>query len=193
MFGSASFFISWFLVFVLAGAVFYVADRLRGVRIYRWIYDMTHQHPLPKDIARGFIYNRKANARFALAVIISGLQSVIAVMDGISSTSNEILSLFIEVPCLMIGFYFGPAIYKIWERREAVFDSVDKLESGELSLKKEVHELSNKVMEKVKDSMQGEEPALPQTSSSQVEKKEANKVEPEPDPKAMLDKYINPR
>ena len=191
MFDSAAFFLSWFLVFMLCGAVLYIFDRSRGVKIWRWFYDMTHEHPLDAGKEFGFIYNRPARNRFTIAVILSLLQSGCAIMEGASSLTNEILSIFAEVPCLMFGFYLGPTFFRIWARREKVFDTVDQLEKGEISLKKEVQEVSHKALESVKDAL---------GQMTEHEKPEPAKVvapepvkEPEPaiDPKEYLGKYIN--
>lgn len=189
MFESIGFFLSWFLVFVLCGAMVYVFDRTRGVRVYRWLYDMTHEQPLAADVSTGFVFHRSAQTRFTIAVIVSIFQSVAAVLERLSSVTHEILSVFVEVPCIMLGFYLGPTLWRIWSRRDEVFNTVDKIEKGEISIKDEVQEASHKAVSKVKEVLGVEHQGPDETASAAPEKVEA--PEPEPDPKELMGKYLN--
>lgn len=193
MFDSAAFFLSWFLVFLLCGGMLYIVDRSTGVRVRRWFYDMTHEHPRSDGQEFGFIYNRPARNRFTCAVFLSVLQSVCAVTEGVSSLTNEILSVFAEVPCLMLGFYFGPLLYRVWSRREKVFDTVDQIERGDISLKEEFQEVSQKALHQVKEALT---PVSKESLSTDNEMPKAKEKQPSQetdspvDPKEFLGKYI---
>jgi hypothetical protein len=133
------------IVFVLIGALSYTLDRRLGVKLYHWFYDMTHEKPLPDGEIRGFVYNRRARARFAAAVVLA---VVVTIVSAIHVGDNPLISLvgfFLEVPLLMIGFYLGPSVDQLWGRRDRFFDKVDKLESGETSVGAEFKEVSQLV------------------------------------------------
>lgn len=185
---STSFFVSWFVVLFLFGAGLYVFDRYRGVKVYRWFYDMTHKNPLDAKIDRGFIYNQKNHTRFLFAIAFSVMQSSSALIYEASTFAQEFLSVILEVPCLMLGFYIGPTFFKLWASKEKVFDKVDMIERGHISIQKEVKEFSDAAVSKIRETIN-----LPETKevSPQVIKSSPQpKVEPEPDPKSLISKYI---
>ncbi|MFN8390683.1 MAG: hypothetical protein U0136_10370 [Bdellovibrionota bacterium] len=193
MMDGMSFFLSWFLVLTLVGAGLYVFDRIKGVKIYRWWYDMTHEHPLPADVEKGFLYNRKSQSRFALAIVLSLVQSAIALFHEASTLPQELLSMLIEIPCLMFGFYLGPTLYRVWARREKVFETVDQIESGKISIQNEVKEMSQSALAKIKSAVATEKPEEPAGGPKPLEAPlpPEPEEEPEPDPKALMDKYLN--
>src|SRR5262249_4314919 len=78
-----SYVLSGLLTGVVEGAVLYVVDFHLGVRLYRWWYDLTHGEQLPADLRRGFIHDRKANARFTTAMLVSLGQNGIAFALGL--------------------------------------------------------------------------------------------------------------
>src|SRR4051812_41555344 len=114
MFAGLSFFLYWFIVLFVIGAILYLLDVRFGTRVCRWFYDMTHEHPRPSGEARGFIFHRKAQTRFTIAVIVAVGQSAFAVACEASTLPQELLSIIFEVPCLMCGFYFGPELARFW-------------------------------------------------------------------------------
>lgn len=201
MFASSSFLLSWSLVFLFAGAILYIIDRAFGRRVYRWWYDMTHEHPLDAEHQIGFIYGRKADARFFAAVAVTLVQGTIAIAHDESTLPNEVLSMLIEVPCLMAGFYVGPWLDRLWGGRSKVFTAVDQFESGERVLTDELQELSKKAVTTVVDSIHvAAEPAPasaePKGDSRRGELQTAIEAKSEPaveeaiDPKAYLNKYL---
>lgn len=191
---STSFFFSWFVVLAIAGSSFYVFDRRIGTGWYRWWYDMTHKEPLSPDTSKGFLYNQRAQSRFGFAILISVIQSALAMFYEASTLPQEVLSIFIEVPCLMFGFYMGPTVYRLWERRERVFNTVDQIENGTISIPKEVKEMSQVALSKFKETLTPDTD-LPKLQNSNVEAPPLTtpEAEPEMDPKVLMDKYLNPR
>lgn len=193
MFASSSFLLSWCLVFILAGAVLYVFDRSIGRRIYRWWYDMTHEHPLDAEHDCGFLYHRKANTRFSVAVILTLVQGAIAIAHHESTLPNEVLSMIVEVPSLMVGFYLGPWLDRFWGRRDKVFATVDQFEQGERVLSSEIHDLSVRAVSTVVESLHVGSSAEPEPKQAPVVKEAAPEPEPEVDPRALMNKYLTPQ
>ncbi len=141
----ASQLVSGLAVGVIEGALLYVIDARVGVRAYRWWYDLTHRDPLPSDVERGFLLNRKANARFTVATVVALVQNWIALEAGWIDPFTAMLTLALEVPVLMGGFYLGPGLRRLWGRKDPLLDVVDQLESGETSIGAEVKRATEKV------------------------------------------------
>ena len=188
---------TWMLAFIVIGAGWYVIDRSVGTGFYRWWYGMTHRDPLPADVERGFIYNQPAKIRFPAAILIAVIQSIVSVQDGQSDFSIELLSIFLEVPVIMLGFFIGPKVYNWWVSRDHLLQKVDKIEKGEIDLGRKLKEASDRASEMVHGAIndfrhpekdeKSVEPARPGDGSvTAVE----IPPEPEPDPRAFMDKYL---
>ena len=185
MTSSVSAFISSFTVLPLVGAGLYVADRGVGIRLSSWWHAMTHEHPPSAGEQHGFLHGRGARARFTIAVVLSVLQSAVAVVDGSSPAAWEILTVLFEVPGLMLGFYLGPAVYSVWSRRERMFETVDQLERGDISVIDEVRGLSERAATHL-STMHAAPPSAPAPISGP-------EPDPAPDPKALMARYTHSR
>lgn len=190
--------ISWLFIFLVIGALWYVFDRRVGVRIYRWYYDMTHEHPLSQEQQQGFIFNRRAKPRFAAAIALSVVQSVIVVLAGGASPMAELLTFFLEVPVLMVGFYLGPLADRLWRRKDRILETVDKLEDGKIDLKKEFQDVSQKATNVIRDALTlgGQSPSMEEDRKEENQDAPADQEEElssgneEPDPRKMMDSYL---
>ena len=133
-----------FLV-LIEGSVLYVLDRHYGTGLYRWVYGFTHKDPLPSDQSIGYIYERKAQARFSMAIAIAIAQSGLAFWSGAASPIWAVVYTVCQIPVLMGGFYMGPLLNRLWERRKPILDVVDKLDSGETTLGEEIKHAAERV------------------------------------------------
>jgi len=132
---------------VVEGAVLYVVDCRVGVRAYRWWYDLTHREPMPDGIEQGFILNRQANARFTVATVVALAQNGTALGLGMADPFLAMLTIAVEVPVLMGGFYLGPFLRRLWRRKDPLLAVVDQIESGETSFGAEMKRATGKVAE----------------------------------------------
>ena len=128
-------FLFCFLAFFVLGTIWYIADRTKGQLLFRWFYTMTHEKGAVPTETRGFIYNRKTSPRFAVAVVLSTLQVAIMALflQGEGMFTLFLIWLF-GIPALMLGFILGPIFDRFWQKKEAVFDKIDRIESGEDSI-----------------------------------------------------------
>lgn len=189
---------TWMLAFIVIGAGWYVIDRSVGAGFYRWWYGMTHRDPLPPEVERGFIYNQPAKIRFTAAVLIAMFQSIVSVQEGHSDFSVELLSVFLEVPVIMLGFFIGPKVYSWWGARDNLFQKVDKIEQGEIDLGKKLKEASGRAADYVHtaiDDLRGgdkEAPRLEDGPGASSVPPADPVVEPdqEVDPRSFMDKYL---
>lgn len=195
--GLSGFFASWVFVFVVVGAFWYVVDKRLGVLVYRWWYAMTHKDPLPDGPPQGFIFNQQAKARFSAALTLCVVQSSLAIFAAHVDPSREIISLFLEVPLLMLGFYFGPWLDRLWQSKDEILDTVDKLESGEISIKGEIEEASEKAMGTLKKALTTNEsgPVIEKQSGDKTIASEeavgSEQINEEPqDSRSLMKKYL---
>jgi hypothetical protein len=136
--------VSGLVLAAIEGAVLFIVDCKVGVRAYRWWYDLTHREPMPPDVEQGFIVNRKANARFTAATLVALAQSGIGVAFG-ANPFTAMLLIALQVPVLMAGFYLGPALRRLWQRKDPLLAVVDKIERGETSVGAEMKRATAKV------------------------------------------------
>lgn len=195
---------TWMLAFIVIGAGWYVVDRSIGIGFYRWWYDMTHRDPMPADVNRGFIYNQPAKVRFTAAVAIAVIQSATAVLDGSGDFSIELLSVFLEVPVIMLGFFAGPRVYAIWGDRERLLDRVDELERDGVSVSDHLRSATRGAATAVKSALDDlrsrdeAEPAegTPTTAPAEEPSVESrpnagvDRSEKEPDAQQLMNRYL---
>lgn len=142
----------WAILFTVLGMVWYNFDRRWGVKVYRRWYGLTHKDPLPAGEERGFIYKRSTSAKVTAATVVSTIQSILAVWNSEVNPLVELIMWVAEVPVTLLGFYAGPFAYALWQKKEAVFETIDKVESGEVSIAAEAGELAHRFGEGVKDA-----------------------------------------
>ena len=185
----ASQLVSGLAVGVIEGALLYVIDARVGVRAYRWWYDLTHRDPLPSDVERGFLLNRKANARFTVATVVALVQNWIALEAGWLDPFTAMLTLALEVPVLMGGFYLGPGLRRLWGRKDPLLDVVDQLESGETSIGAEMKRVTGKVTDALRRDERLAEPRLEAPTPPAVPDVPPPVPEPEPDPVEAMRRF----
>jgi hypothetical protein len=185
---TASYVLSGLVVGVLEGAVLYILDSRVGVRAYRWWYGLTHRDPLPPGVRRGFVYDRKANARFTAATIVSLLQNGLAYELGFVDPLKAMLAVLVEVPVIMGGFYLGPFVERLWRKKDPLLAVVDKLESGETSVRAEVKRMTESVAGSVRESLAAPAEEVPPPTAPRVEPAPPPPP-PEPDPAEALRSY----
>lgn len=200
MFTEVLYVISWVLVFLLLGAVWYVIDRRLGVKVQRWFYNMTHKDPLPASEERGFIYRRKAKTRFAAATLLASIMGIATLLQGEFNPFLEVMAFILVVPVIMTGFYFGPQVDRFWERKDDILDKVDKIESGEISMTKELKEASHKAAVVLRETLgpagiPAEEgvrtsPVADPVTAQAASVAEPVKQEPEPSPRDLMNRYL---
>lgn len=181
------------LMYLLLGALWHVIDRAIGVSVYRWYYAMTHETPLAADEKKGFICQRRARARFAAAVALALFHSVLLMRYAAFPAIDTLVSFFIQVPILMMGFYLGPLVQRIWKGKEEVFEAVDKLEQGEISVKDEISGVSEKAVTAVRELVgRLENPLGVEEKEPEGEGDAAESLpeEEEIDPRQMMDEYL---
>lgn len=127
-------------LYLVWGICWYGLDRKWGVWVYRKWYNMTHKDPLPADVKKGFIYNQNTKQRVLWAWVFSTVQSIITLYEGDVSLLTEFLMWNVEVPVTLIAFMIAPYFYRFWQKRDRVFETIDKLEHGDIRVNVSVKE-----------------------------------------------------
>ena len=198
------FIVSWLILFLFVGAIWYVLDRRLGQGIYRWWYGMTHAEPLDAEIERGFIFGQPAKVRFSVAISLSLIQSVIVLLTTEDAKwLVELFTFVFEVPVMMFGFYLGPRLNGIWERKEKIFETMDKMESGDYSITGSVKQKIEDVYDDAVEAVVGRDEEPVEVSEKSVisdEESELEEVveeraveksdEETSDPRGYMDRYL---
>jgi len=124
----------WFVIFFLLGGAWYIFDRSKGQKLYRWWHNLTHENELSAEEAQGFIFKRKTSPRFSVAVFLSVVQVGIIAFFTHETLLTFIMIWFFGIPALMLGFILGPIIDRLWKKKETVFAVIDSVESGETKI-----------------------------------------------------------
>ena len=99
-----SYLIFWIVMFVILGAFWYVVDRRFGQGVYRFWYRLTHEKPLPENVRRGFVYNRRTRHKAFMATILSTIQSVLVLVNMENfNPLVELILWIVEVPVTLLG------------------------------------------------------------------------------------------
>lgn len=144
----------YLIAYLFFAIVCYSLDRRFGVAIYRWWYNFSHKEPLPAETIRGFIYNRPAKNRATMATIVSLLESLVVVYFLHINPLVGLIVWLVGIPLTLIGFLIGPFSYRLWQKREVLFQTVDKVEAGQIDVTKEMGELAETEAGKFKRALQ---------------------------------------
>lgn len=181
-------FLSMVLAIFFEGMILYVLDRHVGIKIYRWWYGLTHKNPLPSDKDRGFIYERRANARFTFAMTLILIQNGLIVWRGFVNPLSTIVSIPFEVVAILIGFYAGPFLNGLWERKDPILEVVDRIESGETSIPYEAKKVWESTVHREESATDAStESKTVETADARPNPKSEEKGE---DPRAMINKFL---
>src|SRR3989339_1311028 len=115
-----------FILFTIFGIIGYHFDRRYGTKIYRIWYNWTNKNPLPENVELGFIHNQSTKKKVAILTTISTIQSFLMIWKADVNPLGELAMLFAEIPFAMLGFYLGPKIFPIWNKKDEFFDAFDK-------------------------------------------------------------------
>lgn len=143
---SYGFWSAMFLV-LFEGMLAYTLDRRWGVAAMHWWNGVTSETPPKPEELKGFIYQRKANWRSGTAVGVILGQNAILFFTGQISPFISVVSVFPEFFVMMAGFYLGPWLDRLWTRKQPILDVIDKLESGETTVGKELKHVAGSVRE----------------------------------------------
>ena len=133
------------IVFVLAGAVAYIMDRRFGPRFYRWWYGMTHEFPLPAGVVRGTVYGQPTKVRAGMATALASVISLVALRFTHANALAELLLWVAGIVLVFAGFLLGPAVRRLWARKDTVFETVDQIESGKIDIEEKLKLESGRV------------------------------------------------
>ena len=126
----------WSIIFLFVGAFWQIIDSTLGVRVFRIWYNLTHEEPLLPEVRRGFITKRGSKANTFWAFIGSSILCVAFVFQGDASSLIRLMLWLLGIPVIMLLFYFvGPGLKKMWKNRDTFFKKIDELEGGDANAK----------------------------------------------------------
>jgi len=129
----------WIIVFFLLGILVYYLDLEYGTDIYRKWYNISHKDKLPDNVIRGFVVKRKFFPRLMVVLFFVALETGLMILYG-KLHPLEYLGLGVaEIFGMMLGFLLAPWFLKIFPGRvRNAIEYIDKIESGEVDVKKDI-------------------------------------------------------
>jgi uncharacterized protein with PIN domain len=159
----------YILIFMFLGAVWYNLDAAFGASVHdRW-FSMTHKGGTQPTARCGFIYKRKAKARFyaALFLTIAGylLLSYWMAFGPLAKLSVGACGLV----ATFVGFYLGPALHVLWRKKDLVLDQIDRVESGETDVAATVKTAAADLRTEIEEALGGKAERLRDAVADAVE------------------------
>lgn len=184
------------IVFLVAGAVAYIVDRRFGPRFYRWWYGMTHEFPLPAGVTRGVVFNQAAKVRAGVAAVLATVISLVALRFPHHNALAELVLWLAGILLVFAGFLLGPAVRRLWARKDKVFDTVDQIESGKLDLEETLKAESGKVRGFLRSLFgRAKAPAPKPAEPGRIEERKppVREVPGEEEAREMVERFVKPR
>ena len=184
------------IVFVLAGVVVYIVDRRFGPRFYRWWYGMTHEFPLPAGVVRGTVYGQPTKVRAGMATALASVIALVALRFAHANALVELLLWVAGILLVFAGFLLGPAVRRLWARKDTVFDAVDQIESGDMDIEEKLRAESGRVRGFLRSLFgrraKAPSPAAPEDPKRVTQKDEAEiEVPDEEKAREMVERFVN--
>lgn len=164
------------LVFFVLGIALFYADTKVGIKWYRSWYNLTHKDPMADEVTMGFIYNRSFQIKAILALVLVGIEVGISFFWGSAGSLNDLLYGVGELVGIIIGFILAPRMIKtVPGKVKGAIDYMEKVDKGEVNLKKDIVKGAIKAGSEIKD-------VLSETDNPKPEPKQEVKPEPTPEP-----------
>jgi hypothetical protein len=96
----------------IAGIIIYFIDLKAGRRWNTGWYNLTHQHRSPVLLPKGLIHLQPFTRKLFMAILLSGLYTVIAILAGGSHALLDLYTGGLGVIGMMLGFYAGVLIFR---------------------------------------------------------------------------------
>ena len=139
------------VVYAILGIGWYFIDRVYGIRLYRWCYDVCHKEPMPKDVVRGLLYNQSNARKTKIAFLVSTAQSIYMLYHYDVNLLTEIILWLLEVPAMLLGFWLGYPFYLLFQERDTVYRVLDEVEAKASTLDPKV--ARKEILEKSEEAL----------------------------------------
>ncbi len=174
----------WIIVFFILGILVYYLDLQHGTDVYRKWYNLTHKEKLPAETIRGFVAGRKFGPRIVVVLFFVSIEVGLMILYGKLHPLEYIGLGVAEVFGMLLGFLFAPWFLKIFPGRvKNAIQYMDKIESGEVDVKKDVIKGVAKAGKEIKEITDELKEAPPSESQKQEIKQEIKAEPPKPEPK----------
>ncbi len=137
------------IMFVIGGWLFYMFDRRFGKRWYRRWYDLSHEHPLGLDVSQGFVSGRSGKTKCQMAFLVSAIFTVAFALSVHDTGLSWFFTFVFGMMVIIFSFMTAPLIHNLWGKREAVYETIDRMESGELNPADNLRETGRKISSRV--------------------------------------------
>ena len=159
----------YILIFMFLGAVWYNLDAAFGASIHDWWFSMTHKGGVQPTARCGFIYKRKAKARFYAALLLTAAGYLLLSHWMAFGPLAKLSVAACGLVATFVGFYLGPALHVLWRKKDLVLDQIDKVESGEVDVAATVKTAAANLRDEVEEALGGKAERLRDAVADAVE------------------------
>lgn len=146
------------IIGLVLGLFFTYYDKKSGTNLYKKWYNISNKNKIDPDLEIGFVTNQLFGQKLTVALILTGIFYLISfLVFGV----NPVKSLFYMIAFflgLMVAFYTANLILSMFSKKvSGAIDYIEKVEKGGIDLGEEAKKSSNKVKDKVKETVTGNE------------------------------------
>lgn len=117
----------WVPMYLVAGALAYLADVKWGVNVRGWFINLISA--APKETTQGFLVGRSRKTQFFWAGVIAAATAALMVVTGVGVWLWEMLIAIVGSVVCLIGMQLGPLIMMSFRGGGAVLDKMEQAEA----------------------------------------------------------------
>ena len=186
----------------ILGIIFHFLDSRTGTKINRGWYNLTHKEKQAPEDSKGFIFKRKFGARLTFSLFIAVIAFlVLTLIDSVPFFQGFLYSLT-GLLGILLGIYISSLFIKKGGKSLGdAIDYIEKIESGETNIKKDLlkgamdvrDEIKNISKEREKEKIRKEvKKEIEEDTLNEKKKTEENKNEEEnKDWRKGIDDFLN--
>lgn len=136
----------WVPVYLIAGALAYLADLRFGIGVRGWFINLISA--TPKETREGFLVGRGRKVQYFWACVLSALTAALLVLTGVGAWLWEALIAIVGSVVCLIGMQLGPLIVLSLKGAGIV---LDKMEAVEATIKEVGPQVVDQALQKGKE------------------------------------------
>jgi hypothetical protein len=134
-------------IWTFIGACLYFFDRLFGAKIYR---QGTKDPSVVKEEKGIMFYNRRSRVRVPVAILIAIVTSL---FWGDPDFFWNMIATVIKAAGLILGFYLGPYVWSLWEKRTTATAILDDIDAGKIDPVADAKRMGREAMTRSRDAI----------------------------------------
>lgn len=169
----------WVPVYLIAGALAYLADRRWGIGVRGWFINLVSA--APQETREGFLVGRNRKVQYFWAFVISCLTAALMVVTGMGVLIWEAMIAIVGSVVCLIGMQLGPLVLLALKGGGM---ALDKMEAVEATIKEKAPQVvdqalakGKEVADKVREAMTPDPDAPPPPTDEEVRQEKIDRMD----------------